>query len=133
MTNSDDRGPTLVRFFVVSAIVLVSPYTGNALAQTAADPVLREAQRIEDRENQRQAEREERFRTDQITPPSGLEAAPVEIAADDNGQCVAVEEVIVKGLTLYPQTEFATSTGKLVGDCIGIKQIDDALGQRGKG
>jgi hemolysin activation/secretion protein len=127
MTNSDDGGASLVRLFIVSAVALALPYTGNAMAQTAADLVLREAQRIEDRENQRQTEREERFRTDQITPPSGLEAAPVEIGTDDNGQCVTVKEVIVKGLTLYPQTKFATSTGRLVGDCIGIKQIDDAL------
>lgn len=127
MANSGGRGPSLVRFFVAFVLVLASPFTGSAWAQNAADPILREAQRIEDRENQRQADREERFRTDQIKPPSGVETAPVEIAAEDSGQCVAVNEVIVKGLTIYPQTEFAASTAKLVGDCIGIKQIDDAL------
>lgn len=132
MANSGGRGPSLVRFFVAFVLVLASPFTGIAWVQTAAaqsatDPILREAQRIEDRENQRQADREERFRTDQIKPPSGVETAPVEIEAEDNGQCVAVNDVMVKGLTIYPQTEFAASTGKLVGDCIGIKQIDDAL------
>lgn len=127
MAIFNGRGPTLVRFCVASALVLALLFTGNARAQNATDPVLREAQRIEDREYQRQLEREERFRTDQITPPSGIEVAPVETAAADDGQCVAVQEIVVKGLTLYPQSEFAASTGKLIGNCIGIKQIDDAL------
>lgn len=127
MAIFNGRGPTLVRFCIAFALVLALLFTGNARAQNATDPVLREAQRIEDREYQRQLEREERFRTDQITPPSGIEVAPVETAAADDGQCVAVQEIVVKGLTLYPQSEFAASTGKLIGDCIGIKQIDDAL------
>ncbi len=109
---------------ILPVIVGIAP---AAMAQTVPDPVAREAQRIEDRETQRQADREEQFRAEQATPPSGLEITTPDTETADNGQCVAIREVTVKGLTRYPPETFEEPLAALKGDCITIGAINDVL------
>jgi hemolysin activation/secretion protein len=106
--------------------LLLAPAT-SVYAQSAPDTVAREAQRVQDRENQKQTEREEQFRSLQETPPSGQEAPAPEAQISDDGQCVPVREISLKGLTLYWEREFSAPLSGLVGDCINISAINDAL------
>jgi hemolysin activation/secretion protein len=110
---------------LASALYLAS--ATNVYAQAVPDPVVREAQRLEDRANQKQAEREEQFRNDQQTPPSGEEITTPEAQTADNGQCVAIREIAVKGLTRYTEKDFSESLAGLVGDCVSIGAINNAL------
>lgn len=116
-----------MRFASYSSAIFLLLGAVEGLAQTPADPLARETQRIEDREIQRQVEREERFRTDQSSPPSGLDNPIVESSDSEDGRCVAITNVKLKGLTLYDEDEFAETTKKLIGDCTGVSLIDDAL------
>jgi hemolysin activation/secretion protein len=86
--------------------LLLAPAT-SVYAQSAPDTVAREAQRVQDRENQKQTEREEQFRSLQETPPSGQEATAPEAQISDDGQCVPVREISLKGLTLYSENSLS--------------------------
>lgn len=121
------EGASLVRFAGYSGAMVLLLWTASGYAQTLVDPLARETQRIEDREIQRQVEREERFRNDQSRPPSGAEVpiAGSNIGSDD--RCVTIKSVNLKGLTLYDEREFAETVKALVGDCIRVSQIDEAL------
>lgn len=121
------EGARSVRSAGYSCALILLLGTSAGHAQTTVDPFVRETQRIEDREIQRQTERQDRFRSDQSSPPSGTEIPDVETTESSDSQCVAIKKVNLKGLTLYPEKEFAETLGTLTGDCIRVSQIDDAL------
>lgn len=121
------EGASFVRFAGYSCVLFLLISAGEGHAQSSIDPLVREAQRIEDREIQRQVEREERFRNEQLSPPSGAEVPIVESSDGGDGRCVAIKSVSLKGLTLYEEKDFAETIKNLVGDCIGVSLIDEAL------
>ena len=121
------EGASAVRFAAYSYATFLLLGAAEVHAQIAADPLVRETQRIEDREIQRQVEREERFRNDQFTPPTGAEAPMVESGNGEDGRCVAITSVKLIGLTLYDEKIFAETVKNLVGDCISVSLIDEAL------
>jgi len=101
---------------------------GDIKAQSIPNPIERDAQRIQDREAERQREREEALLQSQITPPNGVEATIPEIAEEEaNGRCVSIKEVNVAGLTLFDQNHFNYSTSNLISDCTNIAQINNVL------
>ena len=121
------EGAIFVRFAGFSCAIFLLLGAGEGHAQTSIDPLARETQRIEDRAIQRQVEREERFRNDQSSAPSGEDISIVESSEGGDGRCVAITNVKLKGLTLYDEKEFAETIKNLVGDCIKVSLIDEAL------
>jgi hemolysin activation/secretion protein len=96
-------------------------------AQSAPDPVTRDAQRIQEREEERQRARENEFRDTQVTPPSGLDLVPQPTETEAAGQCVPVRTAAIKGMTRYPEASFSDVLAKLMGQCVSIVEINNAL------
>jgi hemolysin activation/secretion protein len=116
-----------VRLIFGLSVALALAHPTIVFAQPAPDDVVREAQHVQDRENQRQAEREEKLRSGQETPPSGQEPALLEAPSSDDGHCAAIREVSLKGLTRYSEKEFSDALSGLIGSCVNIDAINTAL------
>jgi hemolysin activation/secretion protein len=114
-----------VRWGVTAVFAVIS--VSSAWAQSAPDPVARDAQRIQDREQERLRARDGQLRDSQSTPPSGIELQPQVQAAGDPGQCVSIRNVTVSGMTRFQQAGFSDVLGKLIGDCVSIVEINNAL------
>lgn len=91
------------------------------------DRVMREAERFQERETERQRARAQEFRDAQTTPPSGTEVKPEETMDMQGAQCVALQSVSITGLTLYKRDDFAKELDALIGPCIGIEAINKML------
>ena len=104
-----------------SATLVVVP----AFAQS--DSVSRDAQRIQEREQERQRAREDQFRESQVKPPSGIDLQTEAEADDVAGECTVINTVSIKGMNRFADADFADVLGKLKGDCIRIADINGAL------
>jgi hemolysin activation/secretion protein len=102
-------------------------FADNGMAQSVPDNISRDAQRIQDRETQRQNEREENFRNSQVTPPSGEVLITPEAATEQSDACIEIRKVAVQNMTRYKESEFANSLSKLVSSCTSIGQINMVL------
>jgi hemolysin activation/secretion protein len=111
----------------LSLLLCSAAAASSAAAQVAPSQVNRDAERLQEREQERLREREEQFRQSQSTPPQATQIAPEVAVAADAGGCAAVRSVAVKGMTRYPQSDFAAALAKLTGDCISINDINAVL------
>lgn len=96
-------------------------------AQVAPAGPGREANRIQEREQERRRALEDQFDRSQTAPPSGVRPQMVEQAPAVTGECTAIRSVSVEGMSLFSPKDFATLTDTLTGDCVGVEMINAAL------
>ena len=102
-------------------------FSTSAYGQAIPDPVNRDAERIQQREQERQRAREQEFRDAQSPPPSGAIAPVAPVETKDAGACVAIQTVNINGMERYARTVFDKELSSLIGDCIAVGDINNAL------
>ena len=111
---------------MLSALIAILPATVHAQSSTQGPD--REAQRIQEQQQQQARERAERFDELQQRPPSGAEPQ-AEAGSEDNegGGCAAIREVKLVGMTRYAPAAFSAALAPLAGDCVNVGAINTAL------
>lgn len=98
-----------------------------ASAQVGSAEPGREADRIQEREQERRRALERGFDRSQAQPPSGVRPQMAEQPPAVTGECTAIRSVSVEGMSLFSPKDFAAQTDALIGDCVGVDLINEAL------
>ena len=112
---------------IVAGFAVLGPAT-DAFAQVITDDVIRDAERLQEREAERLRELDETLNERQIVAPNGVDA---DTAADDGAEkldgCVAVSTTRITGMTLYDPDDYLRQTAQLTGPCTPLSSIDELL------
>ncbi len=102
-------------------------FSTSAYGQAIPNPVNRDAERIQEREQERQRAREQEFRDAQSTPPAEVDAPVTPDETQQAGTCVAIKTINISGMQRYARSDFQAELGGLIGDCISVGAINNAL------
>jgi hemolysin activation/secretion protein len=108
-------------------LIVVSLWPSVATAQPIPDDVRRDAQRLQDRENERARERDFQFRKSQIAPPAPTDAVPDTVVPKKIEPCAPIKGATITGLTLYKLGIFSADVSALTGSCTTSADIDAVL------
>jgi hemolysin activation/secretion protein len=114
----------LIRFSVLFLLLVGAPIVR---AQAPPARVDRDAERVQERERERLRLREEDFRRQQTVAPQSLPVPLADEAPVETGACTAIRQVVISGVTLFRQADFAGERASLVGGCVSIDQINAVL------
>lgn len=87
----------------------------------------RDVERIQERERERDRVRREDFDRSQARPPSGNIAELMASPEEEQGECVEIEHVVISGMSVFREADFAKEILPLRSSCATLAQIDDAL------
>lgn len=108
-------------------IPILTLFTSPVFAQNIPGNVSRQSERLQEREIEQQRQREADLRERQQVAPSGTQIAPIDRPTAASGDCVTVTAVTIKGISIYPEDQFAELLQSIVGRCIYVSDIDAIL------
>jgi hemolysin activation/secretion protein len=100
---------------------------GNAAFAQSLSDIDRQAQRLQEQQQQQARDRAEQFDRSRERPPSGEEIMREDQPPAVNSQCAAIDDVRLVGVTHYEPDTFATALASLKSSCVGLGAIDGVL------